>query len=253
MTQIGFIGTGHIAAPMVRLLAAKGHEITVSRRNADIAADLVASHGVRVADNQSVLDMPDVDFLCLRPHLAPDALADLNFRDDHRVVSVMAGIPLAQLSAQCAPASNITMTIPLGFVEKGGCPLPACPDGAVLRPLFEPENPVLDVSQEAAFNQHFAVCAMVPGILDLMVTASKWLGTQTKDAETAARYTRQLMGGFLAALPDEGADLLPKERDALASDGTLSLQMTQGLRAGGAHDALVDTLSAIGERLGAKS
>ena len=47
MSRIGFIGTGHIAAPMARFLSAKGHDIAVTERNVkealamrDLMADL---------------------------------------------------------------------------------------------------------------------------------------------------------------------------------------------------------------------
>ncbi len=249
MSSIGFIGTGHIAAPMVRFLSQHGHQLTVSARNAETAAELAASHGVTVAENQAVLDASDIVFLCVRPHLAAEVLAPLRFRRDHRIVSVMAGVPLDSLARACAPATDITLTIPLGYLEQGGCPLPACPKADVLEALFAPENPVLEVADEAAFNMHFAVCAFVPGVLDLMATAADWLADHTKDPDQAARYTRQLLAGFLAALPDEGAAVLPTERDALATAGTLSLQMTDGLRAGAVHDALTATLTGIGDRL----
>ena len=70
MSRIGFIGTGHIAAPMVRFLAERGHEITVSERNAETAQALRACHGVSIATNQDVLDRSDIVFLCVRPHVA---------------------------------------------------------------------------------------------------------------------------------------------------------------------------------------
>lgn len=249
MSRIGFIGTGHIAAPMVRFLVARGHQVCVSHRNAGVAEDLARSLGVAVAENQAVLDASEIVFLCLRPHVADEGVAPLAFRADHQVVSVMAGLSLQRLGRLCAPATDIAITIPLGYLEKGGCPLAACPDARVLKPLFEPENPVLAVSDEMAFRMHFAVCAFVPGILDMMATASDWLAEHTGDPDQAARFTRQLVAGFLTALPDEGAALLPAERDALATEETLSLQMTQGLRSGGAHEALQQTLQAIGHRL----
>ncbi|MEM1073604.1 MAG: NAD(P)-binding domain-containing protein [Pseudomonadota bacterium] len=253
MTRIGFIGTGHIAAPMVRFLKRRGHRITVSDRNAKIAESLRADGGVSVAGNQNVLDKSDIVFLCLRPHVAADVTSSLQFRAEHSVVSVMAGLPLEQLRALCAPATDVSMTIPLGYLENGGCPLPACPHDQVLRPLFSPENPVFPVASETAFAMHFAVCAFVPGVLDLMVTASKWLAQQTGEDDQAAAYTHQLLSGFLSSLPAGGAQLLSEERDALATEGTLSLQMTRGLRDGGAHSALDQALDAIGARLGGAS
>ncbi len=246
--KIGFIGTGHIAAPMVRFLATKGHQITVSERNAEVAEALRASHVVTVAPNQAVLDASDVVFLCLRPQIAAGILEGLTFKVDHRIISVMAGLSLSDLQKLCAPATDVEMTIPLGFLEQGGCPLPACPKGDLLTQLFAPENPVIEVPSERAFLNHFAICAMVPGILDLLTTGADWLAETTEDPDGAALYATQLVAGFLASVPKDRA-ALSRERDALATEGTLSLQMTSTLRNGGAHDALREALTAIGQRL----
>ncbi len=251
MARLGFIGTGHIAAPMVRHLAAKGHEIAVSRRNAAVSAALKAKLGVTVAEPQEVLDESDIVFLCLRPQHAGDVLAPLAFRAGQQIVSVMAAVPRAELQRLCAPAADIVQTIPLGFLERGGCPLAAFGNTDFLDRLFAPENPVVPVASEAALNAHFAICAMVPGLLDLMATGAGWLAGETGDAEAAEFYTTQLTAGFLAAMDRDGAGRLAAERDALATEGTLSLQMTDALLSGGAHEALRDALASIGRRLDA--
>lgn len=249
MSRLGFIGTGHIAAPMVRFLAGRGHEITVTERGRETSSALRASHGVTVADPQAVVDASDVVFLCVRPQHAAEALEGLTFRAEQRIVSVMAAVPEAELQRLCAPARGFVQTIPLGFLEKGGCPLAAYGDAALLAELFEPENPVIEVASEAALNAHFAICALVPGMLDLMATGADWLGEATGDRDAAERYTKELMSGFLAAMDKGGAGRLAEARDALATEGTLSLQMTDGLRDGNAHAVLRDTLAAIGARL----
>lgn len=243
MARIGVIGTGHIAAPMVRFLVGKGHDLCVTERSQTVSSALAANHGVAVAATQTVVDQSDILLLCLRPHVAADILGELTFAGHHRIVSVMAGVTEESLREICAPVQSFVQTIPLGYLEKGGCPLAAYGDAALLAELFEPENPVFPVKDEAALNAHFAVCAMVPGLLDLMKTGADWLGGETgADAE---RYTTQLVSGFLAAMDGD----LAAERDALATEGTLSLQMTTALQDGGAHAALTGALTAIGERL----
>lgn len=248
MSRLGFIGTGHIAAPMARFLAARGHAIAVTRRGARVSAALHADLGVTVAEPQAVLDASDIVFLCLRPQHAADALGPLSFRADHRIVSVMAGIPRADLETLCAPARDFVQTIPLGFLQQGGCPLPAFGNAALLAGLFEPENPVIKVASESALNAHFAICAMVPGLLDMMSTGAEWLGRKTGDPAAAERYTTQLMAGFLAAM-EKAPGRLAAERDALATEGTLSLQMTAALRQGEAHRILRAALAGINHRL----
>lgn len=249
MSRIGIIGTGHIAAPIARHLAAKGHTITVTERNADVSSALKAEVGVAVTDPQGVIDASEIVFLCLRPHVAAEVLAPLTFRADQKIVSVMAAVSASQLAQLCAPASDFVQTIPLGFLQQGGCPMAAFGNDTLLAVLLAPENPVIKVADEAALNAHFAICAMVPGILDLMATGAGWLAEQTGDADGAEFYTTQLLAGFLASMETGTAGRLAQERDALATDGTLSLQMTQGLQTGHAHDALKAALTAIGKRL----
>ena len=249
MSRIGFIGTGHIAAPMVRLLARKGHQIAVTRRSETVSADLVRTCGVTATDAQSVLDTSDIIFLCLRPHQAADGLTPHTFRADHQIISVMAGVGHDTLQDLCPPARDFTRTIPLGFLEQGGCPLAAFGNDALLASLFSPENPVVKVADEPTLNAHFAICALVPGLLDMLATGADWLADRTGNRQKSEFYTTQLVSGFLAAMPRDKAGRLATERDALATTGTLSLQMTDGLRAGGAHAALRSALDAIGKRL----
>ena len=108
---------------------------------------------------------------------------------------------------------------------------------------------MVKVADEVALNAHFAICAMVPGILDLMATGAGWLARETGDADAAEFYTTQLVSGFLSTMDKGKAGRLAEERDALATDGTLSLQMTDTLTSGGAHEALRSALTAIGKRL----
>lgn len=249
MSRIGFIGTGHIAAPMARAVARDGHAVLVSDRNAEIAQSLSRDPAISVAPNQQVLDGSDIVFLCLRPQIAPDILAGLRFRADQQIVSVMAGVAMARLQALCAPATDFTMTIPMGFLEQGGCPLAAYPGAGPLDGLFGAKNPVIPVTSEAALAQHFAVAALVPGMLDLLAHGVDWLSARTGDGVGAERYVTQMMAGFLAALPDDGQGHLARERDALATQGSLSLMMVDGLRRADMPSALRAAMDDIGTRM----
>lgn len=90
------------------------------------------------------------------------------------------------------------------------------------------------------------------GLLDLTAMGADWLGKQSRNAASSGFHTTQLLAGFLHGMNKNGAGALVRERDALATDGTLSLQMTDTLRAGQAHKMLQDMLDAIGARLEGK-
>lgn len=251
MSRIGIIGTGHIGAPIARFLARKGHEVMVTRRNEAVSAQLVAEVGAAVGEPQEVVDASDVLILCLRPDVAKEVLAPLEFRAGQIVLSMMMAITRDDLLAICAPADRIVQTIPLGFLEQGGCPLAAFGDTEALTAFFEPENHVVPVTSETALNAHFAICAFVPGVLELMATSAAWLGERTGDPKGAAFFTSQLLGTFLHLMDKDTADHLATERDALATTGSISLQMIEALRAGGVNDELSDALGAVEQRLNA--
>jgi pyrroline-5-carboxylate reductase len=246
--SIGFIGTGHIATPMARVLARDGHDVVVSERSERVAALAGAFQTISVAPNQGVVDACDTEFLCLRPHLAESVVAGLRFRPGQRIVSVMAGISAADLTRWCAPATDISIMIPLGFLEQGGCPLAVYPGGASTAPLFGDRNPVIAVASEAALNSHFAICALVPGMLAMLETGANWLAAKGGNRDDAALYTTQLVAGFLNAMGRQ-AGCLKAEKEALATPGTLSLMMVDGLERGGAIAALTSALDAIDARL----
>lgn len=252
MSRIGLIGTGHIAAPIARFLAGKGHEIMVTRRNETVSAKLVADIGCTVGEPQEVVDASEVLILCLRPNVAQEVLRPLTFRAGQIVLSMMMEVTRDDLLTICAPVDRVVQTIPLGFLESGGCPLAAFGDTEALAAFFGPENPVVPVTSEAALNAHFAICAFVPGVLDLMATSAAWLGDRTGDPAGSAFYTSQLLAGFLGAMAKAGGDHLNVERDALATTGSISLQMTQALKSGGVHPVLQEALGAIEKRLNAR-
>ena len=249
MARIGFIGTGQIAAPMIRTLARDGHACCVSRRSEALSSALETEcANVTAAENQAVVDESDIVFLCIRPHLAHEVIEPLSFRAGQQIVSVMAGVSMADLMTLCAPAADISMTIPLGYLEAGGCPLAVYPTAEPLEAHFGKANPVIPVSSEDALNSHFAVCAMVPGMLAMREAGAGWLAQRTDDPDAAERYTTELMAGFLAAM-DKGAGRLGTEKNELATDGTLSLMMVEALEQGGARDAMTGARDAIERRL----
>lgn len=248
MARVGFIGTGHIAAPMARALARDGHKVVVSERNAAVAAALAAAGlGIKVAPNQDVIDGAEIVFLCLRPAAWQHVVAGLNWGQGRVIVSVMAGVSLANIAAACAPSTEISATIPYGFIEAGDCPLPVAGDPAALQELFGAKNLVLPQADERALQHHFAASALVSAVLGLMDVTSGWLGQKTGNADQAEIYVSNLIAGFLAGLDKSGAGRLAAEKAALASPNTLNLQMVEGLEGAGAFaglPALLDRVSA---------
>ena len=130
--RLGFVGTGAITSAIVTGLNAAGlggDTILVSPRNAETAAALAAKFpSVTVAaSNQAVLDGSDVVMLAVRPQVAAEVLSELKFRADHRVISLMAIVPLEQVRAMVVPAHTVTRAVPLPLVADCCGPTPIFP------------------------------------------------------------------------------------------------------------------------------
>lgn len=251
MTSVGFIGTGEIAAAMVRGLAGRGHRILVSERGAAYAAALAAEiPEVEIARNADLVARAEVVVLCLPQAAAAEALPPLPFRAEQTLVSVMLGVSRAELAALCAPATEIAITIPLPFIATGGCPLPVYPASPALEALFGDRNPVIPLPSEAALAPHFAATALCSVTLAQMQTVRDWLGDLTGDAPAAERYVTAMLGGTLAGLPQDGRARLEAALAALAIEGGLNATLKAHMEHAGALAALREGLDAFRPRLG---
>ena len=248
--RVGFLGTGKIAAAMAHGLGGQGHQIIVSARNESISSQLGADiPELTVADNAEVVARSDTVFLCLMADIAREVLPHLPFRADQAIISVMADAPLAELKTLCAPATDITITIPLAAIAKGGSMLPVYPSSSALQALFGRTDTILPVASETALNAHFGGTALAAPLLALMQAGSRWLATQTGDAQAAEVY----VAGFFAALlrdvgkGDADFDALLQ---SLATEGGLNAYLKAHMQAAGAPEALTEGLDALKPRLG---
>lgn len=249
MTKIGFLGTGGIAAPMVEALVGKGHDILVSERSAEISARLAARFDeVSIAPNDRIVAESDVVIACLMAEVARDVLPGLPFRAGQQVISVMVDVSVDELSDLVAPATDISITIPMPFIGTGGCPLPVYPDTGSVQALFGAGNIILPVTSEAALTAHFAASALSSVVLADMVTTADWLAGLTGDAPSAEAYVAALIAGYFRNMRFDGSGEVKTLLDALSTEG--GLNATLGDQMSGARDDLIDGLNGFRPRLG---
>lgn len=221
--NIGFLGTGHIAAPMARSAARQGHAVTVSRRSEAVSHGLATSGlGISVADNQAVLDAADLVVLSLRPAAWREAVAGLTWRSQHRILSVMAGVPLAEIAAACA-----------------------------VQAIWGAENPVIDLPSEADLLSHFSATPILPGVLLLLEAAIDDLAAVTGQPDASELYISQLVAGYLGALEKDRHGRAAEARAGLATPNTLSLRMVDALREIGAPAQVAKIMQTLRGEMGA--
>lgn len=248
--RVGFLGCGEIAAAMVMGLAGQGHQILISRRNEAISEKLKNRfQDVEIAKNEEVVEQSDVVILCLMAPVARDILQSLPWRTNHKVISVMADISLADLGRLCAPVTEIALTIPLSPIATGGSALPVYPASSSLETLFGNRNTIISVPSERALNAYFAGSALSAPLIDLMKTGADWLAAETGDKAAAEAYVAGVFAGFMRQMHLQGVGF-DKLLQALATEGGLNASLKSHIEKHNTHNALRDGLDALKPRLG---
>lgn len=246
---VGFLGTGRIAAPMVKALARDGHQVLVSERNRQVSGELAARHdNVSVRDNREVVEHSEVVVLCLLAAVARRELPSLPFRPEHKVISVMAEIELAEIAGLIGDTRELCVTIPMPFIDAGGCPLPVHPASPVLDELFGADNATITLETEAAMKPHFAATAMTSTVLRELMVVRDWLAGHTGNADDAERYMVMLESGYLRALATQDEETLDDALNHLATEGGLNAQLLRHMEDAGTMEALKAGLDGLVKR-----
>jgi pyrroline-5-carboxylate reductase len=196
--RIGAIGTGTIATALVEGIAGDGHEITVSTRSEANSRRLAAAFDcVSVADNQGVVDASDVLFLGLMADAAPEILGALTFRMGQSVVSLMAGAGFEAVAGFVAPATLSAIMMPFPSIAKGGSPILAFGDCALVEEILGARNQIFALDSETDLAAYLCAQAVLSPAVRMVHDAATWLGGRVSDREMPERFLRSLVGTSL--------------------------------------------------------
>lgn len=156
MTTVGFIGVGELARYTVEGLRRGGHRdpIVLSPRNREHAAYLAANLDCRVMqDNQAVVDASDIVVLATRPPQCREALAGVELRTDQVLLSVVAGVTVAELRGALSTEVEIVRAMPVSSAAVGASPTLIFPDHAAVGALFDRCGKTIAVDEERHFDR----------------------------------------------------------------------------------------------------
>lgn len=251
MPRIGFLGTGEIASSMVSTIASDEHRIFVSERNATISAELEKLFDtVTCAPNETVVEQSEIVIICLLADVARKVLPSLPFRESQSIISVMAGVSLAEITELCKPAREVSVAIPLPILPLGGTPLVAYPKTVALDSLFGAHATIHHCASEEALKAHFVTTGLLLPLLDQIALTAQWLVGYTEDQGSAERYLAALLGGYCRMLNQSPELDLDTLRRGLSTQGGLNKTLSDSLSDQGAGKALEAGLDGLGARLG---
>ena len=248
--KIGIIGTGTIASAVVQGIAADGHTILVSPRNADRARALAGAYqNVAVApSNQAVADDCDVVFIGTTADVAPGALLQVKFRQGQQVISLMAGITLDEVGALVQPADAVAQLIPFPAIAQGNSPLLVCPTSQTVRDLFGRSNTLFETDDPAMLAAYLSAQAVLSPVVRMLADTADWLTVRTGNAADAERFLRLLVGGGLMAQPMTRSDVLNSMLADLSTPGGLNDTLREIMETAGAYEALRDGINELATR-----
>ena len=127
---VGILGVGHLTSHVVHGFAAKDlpFDILLSPRNAELAAELNSKFDFEIAaDNSVLVERSDVVLIGVRQFQAVDVVRGLPWRADQTVVSLCAGLALAELEPHVNGAA-LVRAMPIIAAHYGESPTCVYPD-----------------------------------------------------------------------------------------------------------------------------
>ena len=235
--------------------AADAYSIRVSPRNAPTAAGLARSFpNVSVASgNQEVLDQSETVVVAVRPQITEAVLAQLRFRPDHKVISVVSGFSVQKVSGLVAPATKVTRAVPLPSAARRRSPTAVYPRDAETVELFAQLGAAFAVDSELQFGALCTVTATMATYFAFADTAATWLEGQG----IAPRDARDYIARIYAGLAETASEANARGFQTLAADhatrGGTNEQVLQYMSSHGAFDRYREALDGILRRVTASA
>ncbi|WP_319825949.1 NAD(P)-binding domain-containing protein [Thalassovita sp.] len=238
--KIGIIGTGTITSAVVHGIAQDGHQITVSERSADKARGLADSYSnVQIGSNQNVLDQSDIVIIGLMADVGRSILPGLSFRADQQIISVMAGVSLAELASLVTPARAAAIMMPFPGSAQGGSPLMMQGDANLVGRLFGARNSLFVLETAEELSAYICAQAVLSPVARMIEDAANWLGKRVNDPAQGEAFLRALVASSLHDTP--ASDLIV----ALNTEGGFNQRLRQHMDAAGTSTSLTEGLHGL--------
>ena len=191
--KIGVIGVGIMASYMVKAFCDYEceHEFILSPRNKEKAEYLAKTYeNVSVAkDNQEVLDNCEVVILSVLPQKAEEILAPLQFRKNHKVISVIAILGLKKIRELVGETEILVDVLPLPFISQRMGPLVMNPSCEEMEDLLRPLGDLLVLESAEEMNVIRAITALMSPFYELCYSVVDWSEKNGLSEPAAKAYT----------------------------------------------------------------
>ncbi len=240
MLKIGFIGTGKISSAVVESICTsklENYTIILSPRNIDKSTALERRFGQveRMGSNQEVLDNADIIFIALKPDVYKDIIAELRFRNDHIVVSLIPYTNKKIIEGLTRPAETVCRAIPLPTVVNHRCPVPVFSPVGKVMDIFSAIGQPLVIGEEEQLHVLWTLTGLITPFYDLLSELSDWSVNKGVKKELADKYIADMFLSLShAASVSENIDFNELSGHA-ATPGGMNERAGKEIAGSGAH------------------
>lgn len=255
--NVGFIGTGALATALATGLCTSpdftGKVFVSVHRNRGPAEALVQQFGDRVQiceSNQSVLDQAEIICPSVLPEQLEPVTAALDFRPDHRVIHVAAGIDLATATRWCALAGSVIRATPLPFASRRTGPMLVFGDDEISEATLGLLGQLVKVNSERDFGTLSVMTGMMAPYYALVGELVSWCQTKGLDYTTGLDFVCLMNEALSSQMRIDHPDDLEAYLRANSTPGGTNELATRTLRETGALQPWRDAAEQIGRRYG---
>lgn len=237
MPVVGFLGVGHLAGHLLEGFSHAGipkDAVLLSPRGRK--ADLMARDGWPMADNNAdLVARSDIVVLSVRPPEAVGAVTGLPWRTGQLLLSVCAGVRIADIATAAHPAA-IARAMPTSAAAIGASPTTLYPDEARARKLLEAVGPVLALADEEEFEIATVSAAMYGWVHALIGRSAAWSERHGLNPAVARRLSTLTFSAATRMIEAQEHVPVTKLVEHLATPGGITECGLRALAMNGADD-----------------
>jgi len=214
--KVGILGVGHLISYLVpgMLRGSEKPDFLLSPRNHQIAQTLAQNHELKIAaSNAELVEACDVVIVAVRPMQVKEALDVLAWRPDQTILSLCAGVSIAEMSAHTHGAT-IIRALPVTAARFGESPTALYPDCNIARSLLAPCGPIVVLENEDQFDAASMFGAYYGWIQHLIGEMTEWAtasGLHPGAARLLASQMTRAAATMVRDTPEKQIDALVEE------------------------------------------
>ncbi|MFX1256009.1 MAG: NAD(P)-binding domain-containing protein [Promethearchaeota archaeon] len=249
--KVGIIGVGHLATYLVEGLkrTSPDMKIILSPRNYERAKHLATKFGAIIAkNNQELADLTDLIILSTQPMDAISAVEEIDFHQNHIVISVVAGLSLDKLKPVMNPATLIR-AMPISSAAINLSPTLLYPDNPQVRSLFTLLGEVLILPEESLFTTATTIAAFYGWVYALVNETINWTVQKGVPYQIARKLVLKTINGAVEMSLDQSDQEITAILETLTTKGGITQYGLKILNQRNGLIAWKDALEAVFEKL----